>query len=263
MTPFHALHQTAHPLLLPTAWDAASALSMQAAGARAIATSSAALAWSLGWPDGDNLPMDELLAAVRRLVRVLAVPLSVDAEAGYSRDPEAVAALAVNLAGMGVAGINLEDGNESPECLAAKIAACRRALGRRALFINARTDVFLRGLASGAAATAETLARLQRYRDAGADGAFVPGLTESDTIATIAQANPMPLNVMAAPDLPDLATCTRLGVRRLSAGPWPMLGACGALEQACVSWLDHGGAWPASTRLSYGMMNDRMCTQQP
>ena len=264
MTPFHLLHHAPNPLLqLPTAWDAASALALQAAGAPAIGTSSAALAWSLGWPDGDQLPVDELLAAVQRLRRVLRVPLSVDAEAGYHREPEAVAALVVRLADLGVAGINLEDGNDPPALLAQKIAACRHALGPRALFINARTDVWLRGPAPGPAAIEDTLARVRCYRDAGADGAFVPGLTDATAIAAIALATPLPLNLMAAPGLPDRVRCAQWGVRRLSAGPWPMLAALDGLDRHTRAWLSEGGAWPATHALTHGIMNDHMIHATP
>lgn len=224
---FQALHQQNTPLMLPNAWDAASTVLLQMDGAQAIATSSAALAWSLGYADGGALPREELLAAIERIMRVAKVPVSVDMEDGYSKDPQAVADLIAAVSRLGVVGINLEDGAGSAELLVAKIAAIRKALGGTALFINARTDVFLKGLAkesdgtNGAAAIALTAERLRSYQAAGADGAFVPGmLTAAHAQALLTQLTPlhMPLNLMAHPALAPTAQLQATGVRRISMG---------------------------------------------
>ncbi len=222
---FFHLHQQPHPLLLPNIWDPASAALAQKTGAQALATSSAALAWACGYADGEQLPARELLGAVGRLMRVAVLPLTVDIEQGYSEEPEQVAALVLQLAQLGVAGINLEDGTAPPALLAAKISACRRSLGRRPFFINARTDVFLHALmreqTTGEAALAECRQRLALYQAAGADGGFMPGLSDLTITAQLAASlpEPMPLNLMG---WPQGATCQALvsaGVQRLSAGP--------------------------------------------
>lgn len=148
------LHAADAPLLLPNCWDAASARLWQDAGAQAVATASAALSWSRGYPDGGALPPEALLQTLADILRCVSVPVSVDVEDGYSDDPGAVAALVERVASLGAAGINLEDGGGAPELLAAKITAIRIRLGARALFVNARTDVYLRGLAQGDAAVA-------------------------------------------------------------------------------------------------------------
>lgn len=224
---FFDLHRAATPLLLPNAWDAGSAALLQQAGAPAIATSSAALAWSLGYADGSTLPRDELRAVVRRILRVVSVPVTIDLEDGYSRDPAEAAALIAEFAAMGVAGINIEDGTDPPELLVEKIAAARHALGGTALFINARTDVYLRALASGDAAPAMTLDRLRRYQAAGASGAFVPGLHDAAAVARIASNVGMPLNLMLGAASPPLQPLADAGARRFSIGP--------ALYLACHS----------------------------
>src|SRR5580658_925798 len=122
---FRNLHRESGLLLLPNAWDAVTARLIESLGAKAIATTSAGLAWSHGYPDGNALPEDQLIAAIRNLQRVIRVPLTVDIEAGYSDDPVAAARLASRVLAVGVAGINIEDGAGSPELLCDKIAAIR------------------------------------------------------------------------------------------------------------------------------------------
>lgn len=216
---FHALHHGEAPLLLPNAWDAASARLWERAGAAAIGTSSAAVAWSRGYADGGALPREELLSSLRGMARVLSVPLTADIEDGYSDDPGEVADLAVVVAASGAAGINLEDGAGAPGLLADKIRAIRARLGDTPLFVNARTDVLLRGLAEGDAAVDAMVERLALYREAGADGGFVPGLASASDAARIVAAVPLGLNLMVVPGLAPLAELQRAGVRRISAGP--------------------------------------------
>ncbi len=136
-----------------------SAKLFERSGASAIATSSAAVAWALGYPDGSALPEHELVDAVRRITRVLSVPLTVDIEDGYSDDAPKVAALAQKIVDVGAVGINIEDGTKPPALLAEKIERIRGALSSAPLFINARTDVFLRGLAPSGSAVAMTIER--------------------------------------------------------------------------------------------------------
>lgn len=230
---FESLHHGDAPLLLANAWDAASARLWQAAGSQAVGTSSAAMAWSSGWPDGGALPAEQLLGSVERMVRVLDVPLTVDIENGYGDAPEAVADLVAAVADAGAVGINIEDGVDPPERLVAKIRAIRSRLGSTGLFINARTDVLLRGLATGEAAVVDVASRLALYRDAGADGGFVPGLAAANDAERIAAASSIALNVMVVPGLAPLDALAAAGVRRVSAGPGPF-GAAFASGQAAV-----------------------------
>ena len=239
---FRQLHRAATPLVLPNAWDAVSARLFESAGATAIATTSAGLAWSLGCADGRALPVDEAVGAVARIARVLTVPLSVDIENGYSDDPKAVVELVQRLLDLGVMGINIEDGRDAPAILAAKIEAIRAFLHRTNadLFVNARTDVFLAGLAEPSERVEETIRRATLYSAAGADGLFVPGLREPTEIEDVALATRLPLNVMAWGGLPGAAALYKLGVRRLSAGSAIPQLVWGQAERAARDFLETG-----------------------
>lgn len=215
---FHALHQGDAPLILCNVWDAGSARMMASLGAKAIATTSAGLAWALGVADGNRLPADLLLSAAANIVRAVpALPVSIDMEAGYSDDPAAVADLATRIVATGVVGINIEDGVGTPDLLSDKIRAIRAAVGP-GLFINARTDVYLKGLAAPADRATEVIRRGALYAAAGASGLFPAGVTDPLEIKSIADNINVPLNVMARPGLADAATLATLGVKRLSAG---------------------------------------------
>jgi 2-methylisocitrate lyase-like PEP mutase family enzyme len=246
------LHQGSDLLVLPNAWDAGSAAIVQHIGAPAVATTSAGVAWSNGWADGDKLPAAEMIAAARRMARVVTVPLSMDIEEGCSDDPAEVAALVEALVDAGVSGINIEDGAKSPDGLAVKLRAIRTALGSRDLFINARTDVYLRGMASGDAAVEEVLERAALYARAGADGMFVPGISVVDEIRRVSQAiAPMPLNVMLVPGLPSREALFAAGARRLSAGIALSLEAYASAARLGAEFLGKGEAAP----ITYGSLN--------
>ena len=246
-------------LLLANAWDAGSARLIESLGARASATTSAGLAWSQGYPDGDHLPVARLLDSVDSIVRVLSTPLTVDIEGGYSDDPDTVADTVLHLVRRGVSGINLEDGGDDPAVLCAKIARIRehcREAGSD-VFVNVRTDVYLRRLApAGAASVQETLARAARYREAGADGLFVPGVVEETEITAIAQDAGLPLNVLWRAALPDRDRLRRCGVRRLSAGSDLAESVAGPLQRRAQSFLAEGAGMPADPQaLGYGQLN--------
>lgn len=260
---FAALHRAARPLLLPNAWDAASARLWQEAGAQAVATSSAAVAWSRGYPDGDVLPRAELLAALRGIVRVVSVPVTADIEAGYSDAPDAVAGLVAEVVAAGVVGINLEDGGGAPEALVAKIRAIRARLGNAPLFVNARTDVCLRGMATGEAAVAMAIERLRRYADAGADGGFVPGLVSAADAGAITAKVPLAINVMAMPGLASPEALAAAGVRRISAATWLFKRAYGAGLRATRDYL--AGDFDAcfDHTLDYDALNQMFAPQAP
>lgn len=214
---FHALHQSDKPLVIGNAWDVPSALAAEKTGYAAIGTSSAAIATMLGYADGEGMPFSDLLRIVERIRATTSIPLSVDIEAGYGD----AAAHAAQLAGLGVAGINIEDsvvvdGKRSlrkAEDLAAQIRAIRAVAPD--LFINARTDPFLLGIGD---ALQETLRRARLYAESGADGIFAPCITRPEDIREVTGAIAKPLNVMCMPNLPDFATLTQLGVKRISMG---------------------------------------------
>jgi 2-methylisocitrate lyase-like PEP mutase family enzyme len=208
------------PLLLPNVWDVAGARLIESLGAKAVATTSAGVAWSLGYQDGGPMPPRFQARLAREIVQVVKIPVSVDFEAGYSNPPSDVAENLKPLADAGIAGINIEDGTGGSSLLAKKIEAIKRltaSLGMD-IFVNARTDVFLHNLVVDEKKVQETLDRAAIYRSAGADGFFVPALTDTAVIARITEGTELPLNLMASPDLPKADELARLGVRRLSAG---------------------------------------------
>ena len=238
---FRRLHEGPTILVLPNAWDAASAALMEDAGAKAVATSSAAVAWAHGYADGDLLPVPTLLAAISEIARVLKVPLTADIEGGYSDDLQTLAETVKGVIGAGAVGINLEDGARAPDLHVRKIEAVRKAAGAE-LFVNARTDVYLRGLAEGDAALAETLRRAELYRAAGADGIFVPGPTDEALLGTLARDIALPLNVMGRGGAPSAERLQALGVRRLSSATAPFRAAYAALGRAMSAFLETGDA---------------------
>jgi 2-methylisocitrate lyase-like PEP mutase family enzyme len=217
---FRALHAGPELLVLPNAWDAGSARVIESAGAKAIATSSAAVAWAHGYPDGQFLPFDRLLDTVTEIVRIVRVPVSVDVESGYAGMAQAIDETVSRLLGAGVVGVNLEDGTEAPELLCAKIERAKQKAAQAGvdLWVNARVDVYIRRLAEGPAAFDETLRRAALYKSAGADSIFVPALVDGDTIGRMVPKVALPFNALAWAGLPDATRLKALGVRRLSAG---------------------------------------------
>lgn len=256
---FRLLHAPGTILALPNAWDAGSARLIEAAGAAAIATTSAGLAWSRGYPDGNALPPRVLARAVEEIARVLSVPLSVDVEGGYSDEPSAVAETVRAVMDAGGVGVNLEDGTVPPDLLCAKIEAVRTAAEGSgvALFVNARCDVYLHGLASGSAAVEEALARGRRYRAAGADGFFLPALADRGAIREIvAGLDGMPLNVLVVPGLSSLTELAALGVRRVSAGSAIARAVYGLTRRAAERFLRDGRYdTMLENAIDYGEMN--------
>jgi 2-methylisocitrate lyase-like PEP mutase family enzyme len=239
---FHALHAGSDVLVLPNAWDAASAALMEDAGAKAVATSSAAVAWARGYADGDALPVAALIDVIAGIARVIKVPLTADIEGGYTDDLGELSETVKAVVGAGAVGINLEDGRRDPDLHARKVATARAAAEQAGvnLFINARTDVYLAGLAEGEAALAETLRRAALYAEAGASGIFVPLPIEEDVLTALAAGIALPLNAMGRPGLPSATRLAQLGVRRLSSATGPFRAAYGAMLAATKTFLADG-----------------------
>ncbi|HEX5543336.1 MAG TPA: isocitrate lyase/phosphoenolpyruvate mutase family protein [Micromonospora sp.] len=215
---FHALHHSGTPLLLPNAWDYASAAILVNAGFGAIGTTSLGVAAAHGLRDGQGAARAETVALTRRLAR-LPCRLTVDIEAGFSTDPGEVAQLAAELAAIGAVGINLEDGR--PDGTLASISQQQELIATIKsqvpnLFLNARTDVHW--LALDDPQMADTLARVEAYRAAGADGIFVPGLADDDRIRTVVTSTDAPVNILYLPGQHTVGRLAELGVRRISYG---------------------------------------------
>jgi 2-methylisocitrate lyase-like PEP mutase family enzyme len=218
---FRSLHNNSKmPLILANIWDVGGARLVESLGAKAIATTSAGVGWSLGYADGNKLPVDKLAQLTDSIVRSVDVPVSVDVEAGYSDDPVTVGEHLKAILSAGVAGINIEDGTDQPLLLTKKIEVIKRTAEGLGVdvFVNARTDVYLQNLVPNEQKVTETLSRANIYRSAGADGLFVPGLATADEIKAITNGIDMPVNLLAWPDLPNASDLAKLGVRRLSAG---------------------------------------------
>ena len=240
---FHALHRRGDPLVLFNAWDAATAKAI-AKTSPAIATSSGAVAAALGYADGENVPLDLVTGLVSRITAAVSVPVSIDLEAGYGDSADAAAASAVRILQAGAVGINIEDGLSegkrqlvNPAQHAAKIKAirdCAQKLGIH-LFINARTDPFLLKFGSPDQCLNEAARRAKIYAETGADGIFVPGLTDLALIERLVQLTPLPVNIMVTQGLPAIADLTRVGVRRVSLGPWPMMAAMRVIGEAAAT----------------------------
>ncbi|QDQ10140.1 isocitrate lyase/PEP mutase family protein [Streptomyces spectabilis] len=213
---FRALHRTGSPLLLPNAWDHASAAALARAGFPAIGTTSLGVAAAAGKADATGAAREETLRLARGIARLPAL-ITVDIEGGFSDRPEDVADLARELAAAGVVGVNLEDGRPDGT-LTAVDAQCALIRAAKAaapdLFVNARTDTYWLGAGGGT----ETERRVTAYQRAGADGVFVPGVRDESVIAALVGALDVPLNVLHAPDGPSPARLADLGVRRVSTG---------------------------------------------
>jgi 2-methylisocitrate lyase-like PEP mutase family enzyme len=243
---FRRLHAE-RVLVLPNAWDAASARLVERAGAAAVATTSGAVAWSLGVPDGDRLPLDLLAGAVERIAAAVAVPVTADVESG---GPDVAATVRAVLAA-GAVGVNLEDGGGPVEAHRDRVAAARDA-GGRDLFVNARTDLYLVGIGDPDDRLTETISRAGVYAQAGADGIFVPGVTDPGVLRTLVAEIPLPLNVLAGPGAPPVDELAAIGVRRVSVGTGLAEVAYAAADRAARDLLATGTYGALEGGLAYG-----------
>ena len=235
---FRSLHRPGQPLVLPNAWDAASARLIEEAGAAAIATTSAGVAWSIGAGDGEAVGRDRALDLIARVASTScrSAPIS---KAGSAEDPDGIAETIRRVLDAGAVGVNLEDGPRPAAEHVERIAAARKAAGS-ALFINARIDTYLMSLGDPATRLRDTLDRAAAYIAAGADGIFVPGVADAETIAALAAELAVPLNVMAGPGSPSISELAGLGVTRVSLGPAIALAAYAAARRAARELLAAG-----------------------
>ncbi len=245
---FRSLHHGKRILTLPNGWDVPSARVFEEAGFPAVATSSAGMMVSLGYPDGEVIDRREMVSAVRRIARVLAVPLSVDVVAGFGQTSKEVVATVRSVIEAGAIGINIEDFvHETKELYAVekqveKLKAIK-ALGesmRIPLVINARTDALRYAPGDPESKLKEAIRRGLAYRDAGADCVYPMGLTDAASISLFVKALNFPVNVMVRRGLPPTKELERLGVARLSFGPTASYAAMGLLKRAAREVLEKG-----------------------
>ena len=236
------LHHGETPLVLVNVWDAASACIVEQAGFPAIATSSAALANSLGCPDGQKLQWHEMLSAIRRISSSVRVPVTADIEAGFSSSVQQLSAAIDDVIAAGAVGVNLEDalpghGDRGPLCnladQVARIQAARRAGDKRGihLVINARTDAYWQNGVPAEDAMRNTLERGKAYLKVGADCIFIPGLRNGEQIHSVVQEFNSPINILASAGAPSIPELQKLGVKRISMGSGPMRAAMGLLRR--------------------------------
>jgi 2-methylisocitrate lyase-like PEP mutase family enzyme len=249
---FRALHAGPAILVLPNAWDVVSARVFEEAGFPAIATTSAGIAASLGYPDGERISRGEMAKAVGRIAAAVRVPLSADLEAGYGPILKAVRQTAEAAVEAGAVGMNLEDGTaDRVRPLRDIDDQCERIRAVRGtsadLVINARTDVYIKSNLAERSRFAEAVKRANAYRKAGADCLFVPGVADRETIRQLVKAIDGPLNVLAGVDLPPVAELQELGVRRLSLGSGAMRAALG-LTRKIAKELRESGTYETLTR---------------
>ena len=247
---FKAMHQGPSPLVLLNVWDAASAAVFARAGAPALGTTSAGVAWSAGYPDGEHMEFRDLLRTVANICRVVNVPVTVDIERGFGTDAAQVARNVEAVMDAGGIGVNIEDGvdpetNElrSPQIAAERISAIREVANSRGvpLFLNARTDVYFLRAENPERRFEEAVERLTGYARAGADGAFAPGLTDTSEIARLVARIPLPLNVYAGHSgVAPIAELAASGARRISVGCGPLQGLLGQAEEMAREILERG-----------------------
>jgi len=241
---FRRLHHGPKTLLLPNAWDVASARILEEAGHPAIATTSAGIAYSLGYADGERISRDEMLSVVGRIARAVRVPVTADLEAGYGTTPEAIGDTVKAAIEAGAIGMNLEDlaGEDSLVALPLqieKIRAVREAGSSTGVpfVLNARTDVFLAAIGPEESRFEQTVERLRAYVKAGADCVFAPGVTDLATIARLVKAVEAPLNILAVAACPPMAELEKAGVARVSTGSGIMRAAMGLVQRVAKEMI--------------------------
>jgi 2-methylisocitrate lyase-like PEP mutase family enzyme len=224
---FRSLHQSGELFVLPNVWNPRSAAVFQESGFAAIGTSSAAVAVSLGYSDGEQMPFSDYLFIIKRILASVNIPLTVDLEMGYGKSVDDIYANCRQLVELGVAGINIEDSSIDQQGRKLKDAAsfadmiqqlkAKLRTSKQDLFINIRCDTYILGVPDK---QQETIQRLERYEPTGADGIFLPCIIAEDDIADAVRATKLPVNVMCIPGLPGFDTLNRLGVKRVSMGPF-------------------------------------------
>jgi len=243
------LHQPGAALLLPNAWDAASARLFEEAGFPAIGTTSAGIAYAQGYRDGERIGRDEMVQVIARIASAVQVPVTADIEAGYGAAPAEVAKTIQDVIAAGAVGVNLEDSTGDPAGLlhplaaqTARIAAARAEAQRAELplLINARIDTYLASGGEPQARFDETIHRATAYLQAGADSIFVPFVSDSSLIQRLARAIPGPLNILALPGAPSAPELFKLGVARVSIGVRAMLATMGLVRTIARELHEHG-----------------------
>jgi len=265
---FRRMHAGPRMLVLANVWDAVSARLVKEMKFPAIATTSAGAAFALGYPDGQRISRDEMLEAVARIARAVAVPVTADMESGYGITPKEMAETARAVIEAGAVGLNLEDVTGDDESShveislqVEKIEAVREAAAAKGvpLVINARTDIYLMPIGDEKTRYERTLERLKAYRKAGADCLFAPGLCDKELIGKLVRDLGAPVNILLSTGCPPLRELEKMGVARVSSGSAAMRVALGALRRFSKE-LAGMGSYEESLKeaVPYGELNEMM-----
>jgi len=267
---FRAMHDRSRVLVLPNAWDAMSARFIEEAGARAIATTSAGVAFSLGYPDGEYAPRQEIVSAIARIARVIDVPLSADIESGFGATADEVGETARQIIEAGAIGINLEDSTGDPaqplydlETAVGRVKAARAAGAATGipLVINARTDALIAMKGDRESLLAEAIRRANAFREAGADSLFPLGLNGNEEISRAVRSINGPMNLIFRPGIPSVAELAKLGVARLSLGTSITLSALAVTRRIAREVLSDGTYSSLGESVSYPEANKLMASR--
>lgn len=259
---FRDLHRGPRILVLPNAWDVASARILENAGVAAIATTSAGVAFTLGYPDGQKISRDEMLEVVARIAAKVKIPVTADIEAGYGSRPEDAALTAKAVIEAGAVGLNLEDGTDDGQLLdlslqLEKIAAVReisRNMGVP-LVLNARNDVYLLQIGKPESRFGETVKRLTAFREAGADCLFAPGIRDLEVISQLVRELQHPVNILVGPGSPPIPELQKIGVARVSLGSSTMRATLGLLQRIAEELQTTGTYHALEGAPSHGEVN--------
>src|ERR1700722_3812073 len=246
---FRRMHQAPPILVLPNAWDVASARIFESVGARAIATSSAGVAFALGYPDGQRVSRRLMIESIARIVANVDLPVTADVEAGYGPGVADATDTAQAVIDCGAVGLNFEDATNDPahplfpvDTQRKRLEAVRNAAERAGilLVINARTDVYLGEVGEASTRFAEAVRRVNAYRQSGADCLFIPGVTDADTIQRLAGEVTGPVNILVGPGAPPIPELESMGVRRVSVGSQIMRATLATAREAARELLEKG-----------------------
>ncbi|MGY4689125.1 isocitrate lyase/PEP mutase family protein [Salibacterium sp. K-3] len=228
---FHHLHRRSSCFVLANAWDVISAKMFEENGFKAIGTTSAGIAASLGYKDGESIPLEKMIEVIKSITSSVNVPVSADIEAGYGETVKEVVETVKKMIAAGVVGINIEDGTGNPvqplydlSFQKEKIAAIKELSNTAvdpSLFINARTDTYWLNVGDASTRFQETVKRAKEFEEAGADCIFVPGLTDLESIQHLREEISSPINLLAGPEMPSLTELSSIGIERLSCGSAP------------------------------------------
>jgi 2-methylisocitrate lyase-like PEP mutase family enzyme len=258
---FRAMHHGKRILVLPNAWDVASARVFEEAGFGAIATTSAGVAFTLGYPDGQRISREEMLGVVRRIAAAVKAPVTADVEAGYGDRPEDAARTARDVLAAGAVGMNLEDATGDPErplfdlSLQIERVKAVRETTAGLIVLNARTDVYLLQLETPEKRYDAALRRLGAFRDAGADCVFVPGLRDAETIGRLVKDLRCPVNILVGPGFPSVPELQEIGVARVSVGSGAMRATLGLVRRIAAELKSSGTYETLGGAIDYADVN--------